>query len=482
MNTGMIAASLGLLLYIEAACLVPALLVALFYGDGDSPAFIVAILATAVSGFAARARKPERPDIYPRDGFAIVGLGWLLASLYGALPFWASGAMPSVVDAIFESVSGFTTTGASVLRDIEILPKGVLFWRSFTHWVGGMGVLLLMIAIIPSARANTFNIMQAESPGPSIDKFVPKVGRVARILYAIYGLITLVQVSLLLAGGMPLYDSLIHTFGSVGTGGFSNKNASVSAYNSLYLECVIMFFMAISGVNFTLYYSLFRRDWRSVLTNEELRLYFFVIAVSTALVAIDTGALYGSFAEALRRASFQVVSVITTTGFATADFDSWPAFSRSVLLFLMLAGACAGSTGGGLKCLRLLLLARAAKREFVKLVHPNAVYAVRLNGRAVDDGTLSGVLVFFFMYVSVVVIAALVVSLDGTDLITSSSAVLSCVGNIGPGLGGVSPIGNYAGFSPFCKITLSLCMVTGRLEIYPILLLCSPPFWSDKRT
>jgi trk system potassium uptake protein TrkH len=474
----MIAKSLGLLLYVEAACMIPSLAVALVYRGGDAPAFLASMLAASAAAFALRQARPARDDIYARDGYAIVGFGWLLVSAFGAMPFAASGAISSPADAFFESVSGFTTTGASILRDIESLPKGILFWRSFSHWIGGMGVLVLMLAILPSAGANTFHIMQAESPGPSTDKFVPKVGSAAKILYAIYACLTLAQTILLRLGGMPLYDSLIHAFGTVGTGGFSDKNASVAAFGSVYVEAVVMAFMMLSGVNFTLYYALYRHGWRSVLRDEELRFYCGAILVSTLLIAADIyGAVYQSAAEALRYASFQAVSVITTTGFTTADFNGWPAFSQAILLILMHAGACAGSTCGGIKCVRLILLAKIARREFVKRTHPNSVTAVRLNGKAIESGVLSGVLIFFYLYMAAAAAAILVISLDGKDLVTSATAAISCLGNVGPGLGAVGPTGSFAGFSPACKIALSLCMAIGRLEIYPVMLLCAPDFW-----
>jgi trk system potassium uptake protein TrkH len=457
----------------------PSFVVAAIYRGGDAQAFLLSILAASAAGFAARLAKPSGEGIHAKEGYAIVGLGWLLVSVFGAVPFIASGAIPHPADAFFESMSGFTTTGASILRDIESAPKGVLFWRSSTHWVGGMGVLVLMIAMLPSAGADTLHIMRAESTGPSTDKFVPKVRSAAKILYAIYALITMAQVALLSFSGMPLYDALIHAFGTVGTGGFSDKNASVAAFGSAYVEIVIMAFMALSGVNFALYHSMAKGGWRSALRDEELRFYFAVIAAATLAITIDTygWGVYKSLGEALRYASFQSVSIVTTTGFSTADFDAWPAFSRCVLLLLMLVGAGAGSTSGGVKCVRVILLAKAAKREFVKLAHPNSVSVVKLNGKAVERDTLAGVLVFFFLYIAAAVTATLLISLDGCGLLESATAVLSCIGNVGPGLGAVGPMGNYAGFSPACKVALSLCMAIGRLEIYPVMLLCAPAFW-----
>jgi trk system potassium uptake protein TrkH len=475
----MIAQSIGLLLYIEAACMIPSFAVAMIYGGGDARAFLFSILSVSAAAFAARLVKPARKDIYAKDGYAIVGLGWLLASAFGALPFIVSGAIPHPADAFFESVSGFTTTGATILRDIESLSAGILFWRSFTHWVGGMGVLVLMLAILPSAGAKAFLIMRAETTGPSADKFVPKVGSAAKILYGIYALITLAQAVLLCLGGMTVYDSLVHTFGTVGTGGFSDKNTSVAAFGSVYIEMVIAVFMMLSGVNFTLYYSLLRRDWKSVLHDEELRFYCALIFAAALGVTLNTymGGVYKSIVEAARYASFQVISIITTTGFSTADFNVWPSASQFVLLILMLVGASAGSTGGGMKCVRIILLAKIARREFLRLIHPNSVSVVKLNGKTVESETLAGVLIFFFLYIAALVAATVLISLDGSDLVTSATSVLSCVGNVGPGLGVVGPAGSFAGFSPLCKLALSLCMVAGRLEIYPVMLLCVPEFW-----
>jgi trk system potassium uptake protein TrkH len=477
MNYGMIASSLGWLLLIEAGCMVPSFFVALISNQSDVYAFAASIFITAGAGLAAKASKPATTDIFIREGYTIVGVGWLLVSMFGAIPFVASGAIPSVIDAFFEAVSGFTTTGSSILNDIESLPRGILFWRSFTHWVGGMGVLALLVAILPLANTNTFNIMQAESSGPSTNKFVPRISKAARILYAIYVLLTLIQVVLLLLGGMSLYDSLIHAFGTAGTGGFSDKNASVAAFDSVYIETVISVFMLIFGVNFTIYYAIFKGEWRSALRDEELRFFCAAAVISIALVTLNIkGQVFQSWTETLRYGVFQVCSIITTTGYVTADFNEWPAFSQFVLILLMLMGASAGSTSGAVKCARVLLLTKLAAREFVRLLHPDSVKVIKLNGRAVEERMLAGTAIFFFLYLAILIIATLLILLDGKDLISSFTAVLSCMGNIGPGLGAVGPVENFAGFSSAGKVVLSLCMVIGRLEIYPILLLAAPLF------
>lgn len=478
MNYKMIFKSLGTVLCIEAACMVPSLLVSLIYWQGDTVSFLLSILILAAFGFGLHRIKTATNDIYARDGFAIVALGWLLVSIFGALPFLISGAIPSVMDALFESVSGFSTTGASILRKVEELPKGILFWRSFTHWMGGMGVLILMLAILPSVKANTLHIMKAESPGPAPGKFVPKMGQVAKILYGIYVALTAVEVIFLLAGGMPVYDSLIHAFGTASTGGFSNRNASVGAYGSVYIETVITVFMLLFGVNFTVYYTMFKGNVKSILRDEELRFYLGTVLAAIVLITWNIrGSVFQSIGDAIRYSSFQVSSIITTTGYATADFNLWPLFSQWLIVLLMLIGASAGSTGGGMKCLRIILLFKIIKREIVKIIHPRSVQTVKINGSVVDEEILSGVMAFFFVYIAIFAASTVIVSLDNKDMISSSTAVLSAISNIGPGLGTVGPTGNYADFSLISKAVLSLCMIIGRLEIYPILLLFAPTFW-----
>ncbi|HHU48304.1 MAG: TrkH family potassium uptake protein [Caldicoprobacterales bacterium] len=478
MNYRMIFKSIGTVLCIEAACMLPSLLVAFIYREADTLSFAVSMFITAVTGFLLLRIKTPISRIYTRDGFAIVALGWLHVSAFGALPFLLSGSIPSVIDAFFESASGFSTTGASILRNVEALPKSILFWRSFTHWMGGIGVLILMIAILPSVNASTINIMKAESPGPAPGKLVPKIRQTAEILYIIYIVLTAIQVVLLLAGGMTIYDALIHAFGTASTGGFSSRNASVAAYSSVYTETVITVFMFLFGVNFTLYYMVFKRNIKSVLRDEELRFYFGVVITAIVLIVLNiNGTVYQSIGESIRYAAFQVSSIITTTGYATADFNIWPAFSQVILVLLMFIGACAGSTGGGLKCIRVILLFKIIKREIAKLNHPKAVQTVKINGRIVDEETLSGVMAFFFFWILIFAVSVLIVSLDGKDLITSTTAVTATLNNIGPGLGLVGPVGNYADLSVLSKAVLSVCMIVGRLEIYPIMLLCFSSFW-----
>jgi trk system potassium uptake protein TrkH len=474
----MIFKSVGTVLCIEAACMLPSLIVAFIYGEKAAVAFALSAAVVALAGFALLRIKTPVSRIYTRDGFAIVSLSWIFVTILGTLPFLLSGSIPSVIDAFFESASGFSTTGSSILRNVEALPKSILFWRSSTHWLGGMGILVLMIAILPSVSASSINIMIAESPGPSPGKVVPKIRETAKILYSIYILMTGILVVLLLAGGMSLFDALIHAFGTASTGGFSSRNTSVAAYNSVYIETVITVFMFLFGVSFTLYYMILKRNIKPVLRDEELRFYCGVVVTAIVLITLNiTGTVYQSIGESIRYASFQVSSVITTTGFGTADFNLWPTFSQIILVLLMLIGACAGSTGGGLKCIRIILLIKIIKREIAKLNHPRAIQTVKINGHKVDEETLSGVMAFFFFVMLIIAVSVLIVSLEGKDSITSTTAVIASISNIGPGLGAVGPTGNYADFSVLSKGVLSVCMLVGRLEIYPIMLLCFPSFW-----
>jgi trk system potassium uptake protein TrkH len=478
MNFRMVSKSLGIILICEALLMLPSFLAAFFFEDGDVVAFAITIVLLAFLGLLMFSIKPATRSIYARDGFAIVAFGWILISFFGGLPFYLSGAIPSYVDSFFESSSGFTTTGASILTDIESLPRGILFWRSFTNWIGGMGVLLLTLAILPSVGAGTFHIMRAESAGPAPGKIVPRIGDTAKLLYGIYFCITLVQTILLLAGGMSLYDSFIHAFATAGTGGFSNKNASVGAFDSIFIEIVITVFMFLCGTNFTLYYRVFKGDIKSVLKDEEFRAYAGITIASIILITINIfGTTFKSIWESLRHAIFQVVSIITSTGYITIDFNQWPVFSKCILVLLMFIGACSFSTGGGIKVIRIVILGKVIKRELMRIIHPRSVYSVKIGGRSIDDESLSAVMAFFFFYMLIFACAVLIVSLDGKTFETTVTAVAAMMGNIGLGLGDVGPSGNYNDFSDLSKVILSLCKIIGRLEIYPILLLAMPTFW-----
>ncbi len=478
MNFRMILKSLGMVLLVEAACMVPSLVVSLIYGQNDTQAFLISILILLAVGLFLQRIKPKTTDIYARDGFAIVSLAWIFLSLFGTMPFIISGSIPSFVDALFETTSGFSTTGASILTEVENLPKGILFWRSFTHWVGGMGVLVLMLAIVPSVKANTIHILQAESPGPNPGKLVPKMGQTVKILYLIYFVLTSVLVVFLLLAGMPLYDSLVHAFGTAGTGGFSIRNAGIGSYGSVTIDVIITVFMLLFGVNFSLYYQSIKGDLKSSLRDAEFRFYLGIVLTSIVLITLNIyGSVFDSLLESLRHSAFQVSSIITTTGYATTDFNLWPSFSKSILVLLMFIGASAGSTGGGIKCMRIVLLIKAARREIVRIIHPRSVYAVKLGGKVVDEETLSGVIMFFFTYIFIFVISVLIVSLDGKDLISNFTAVTSSISNIGPGLGIVGPMGNFSEYSILSKLVFSFCMLAGRLEIFPVLLLLAPTSW-----
>ncbi|NLK86906.1 MAG: TrkH family potassium uptake protein [Clostridiaceae bacterium] len=478
MNYRMIFSSLGTVLCIEAALMIPSLMVSLIYNQNDVYAFLISMVILLAVGCLLHLLKPKDTQMYARDGFAIVSLSWLFVSVFGALPFLISGAIPAPIDAFFESVSGFSTTGATILTQVESLPRGIMFWRSFTHWVGGMGVLALMLAVLPSVKASTVHIMVAESPGPNPGKLVPKIGQTVKILYIIYTAMTLVQIILLLISGMPLYDSIVNSLGTAGTGGFSVKNASIGAYNNVFAEVIILVFMLLFGTNFALHYQAIKGNIRSYFRDTEFRFYLGLVLVSILLIAVNiTGKVFGSFWESLRHSSFQVGSVITTTGYATADFNLWPSFSKAILVMLMFIGAAAGSTGGGIKCIRIILLIKVMRREVYKIIHPRSIYTVKINGKAVDEDVLTGVMAFFYAFIFIFVAALLIVSLEGKDLISNFTAVTATIGNIGPGLGIVGPTGNFSSYSALSKAVFSFCMIAGRLEIFPVMLLFAPTFW-----
>ena len=475
----MIGFVVGRILLTEAALLALPVVTALLYGESPVP-FLAAALALVAAGLALGIRKPERTALYARDGFAVVALAWILMSIFGAAPFVISGDIPHWVDAFFETVSGFTTTGASILTDVEAMSQSCLMWRSFTHWVGGMGVLVFVMAILPMTDGHGMHLMRAEVPGPTAGKLVSRMGDTAKILYAIYLAMTLVEIVLLLAGGMNLFDACIHAFGSAGTGGFSNKALSVGAYNSAYLEIVIGVFMLLFGVNFNLYYFLLIRRFRDVFRSDELRLYLIFVFASVAAIAANIVHIYGSVLTSLRHAFFQVSSIITTTGFATVDFNQWPSFSKAVLVALMFIGACAGSTGGGIKVSRILILLKAARSNMRKMLHPNAVATVRLEGKPLPESVVNGTYLYFTVYMMVFLASFLLLSLDGFDLITTVTAVVACFNNIGPGLELVGPMGNFSQFSPLGKLLLAFDMLAGRLELFPMLLLFSPSIWKRR--
>ena len=481
MNYKMVAFVLGRIFCIEAVLMLFPMLCAACYGEWYLlPAFLLPAVLLAVLGLAASLRTPKNTTIFARDGLAIVALVWVLMSAFGALPFVISGEIPSFIDAFFETVSGFTTTGSTILTDVEALSHGTLFWRSFAHWVGGMGVLVLAMAVLPMTDGRAMHLMRAEVPGPTVGKISSKLSDSAKILYAIYFAMTLAEVILLCAGGMPLFDSLIHAFGTAGTGGFSNKGLSVGAYNNPYFEIVIGVFMLLFGINFNLYYLLLLRRFRDAFCSEEMLTYLGIVAFSTVTITLNILHLYDGVGTALRTAFFQVSSIITTTGYASADFNLWPTYARTVICILTFIGACAGSTAGGLKISRVIIFFKAAKQDLNKMLHTHAVTTVRFEGKPLDEKVLRGVHNYFNIYMLLLAVSILLISLDGFDLVTTFTSVLTCFNNVGPGLEVVGPMGNFAGFSAPAKLLLSFDMLAGRLELYPMLALFSPRLWQKK--
>ena len=463
---------------VEACLLIIPAIVGLIYHEQESfRAFLISACAAAAAGGALILVKSEGSNVYAREGFAIVGLSWIMLSLFGCLPFVISRQIPSFVDAFFETVSGFTTTGSSILTDIEVLDKSILFWRSFTHWVGGMGVLVFSMIIIPLGGKRSMHLLRAESPGPSSGKLVPKMRNTAQILYGIYIALSVILLIFLLAGGMSLFDSLINVFGTAGTGGFSNYGASIAYFDSEYVDVVIGIFMILFGVNFNLYFLIFLKRGKVALRSEELHWYLGIIAFAVITIAININSIYGSVHQSLRHSFFQVASVITTTGFASMDFDLWPQYSRHLLVMLMFIGACAGSTGGGLKVSRVILLLRTVKRGMRRMIHSKSVEKVRFEGHVIEEETINTCLVYLAIYCLTGIISVVLLSLNNFTFETNVTAVISCMNNIGPGLGMVGPTGNFAAFSAFSKLLLSFDMLAGRLEFLPILLLFSRTTW-----
>jgi len=453
--------------------------VAFIYHEKSAWSFIIcAAAALLVSMIGAKIINPENKTIYAKEGFVIVALTWALMSALGAMPFVVSGEIPRFVDALFESVSGFTTTGASILRDVEVMSKGMLFWRSLTHWLGGMGILVFVMAIV-NLSDSPIHIMRAEMPGPIVGKLVPKAKQTAKILYIIYIVITVLEAVFLKFGGMTVYEAAVHAMATAGTGGFGIKNTSIGGY-SPYIQWVITVFMALFGVNFNIYYLLLAGKIKSLLKSSEMWIYFGIMAAATGLIIYNTSFLYGNIGDLVRHSAFQVSSIMTTTGFSTVDFNLWPGFSKAVLLLLMVCGACAGSTAGGLKVSRILILFKALHREFNKMVHPRSVQVLRLEGKTLDEGVINNCLTYFVLYCLINVVCIFLTSFDKFNLETSISATLACINNIGPAFGAAGPTSNYADFSVFSKLVLSAGMLLGRLEIFPVLLAVSPTTWVKK--
>jgi len=479
MNYRVVCNILGKVLLAEAILLVFPLAAGLWYDESIRP-FLWTMLPLLILGGGLNSVKPRRNDLFAREGFVVVGLSWLLMSAFGALPFVLSGDIPRYIDALFETVSGFTTTGSSILTDVEAMSRGCMFWRLFTHWVGGMGVLVFIAAILPISGDHYIHVMRAEVPGPTVSKLVPKARKTARILYLIYLALTVLELVFLLFGGMSFYDALLHAFATAGTGGFSTRAASIGAFDSVYIDVVISTFMLLFGCNFNLFYLLLLGQGLAALKSEELRVFLAIIAFSVLTIALNVMGSVGGFAQGLRYAYFQVTTIISTTGFATCDFDKWPELSRWILVLLMFVGGCAGSTAGGLKVSRIIILFKSYLYELKQLILPTRVKRIWFEGKAVSDQTVRSVLVYFQTYMFIIGLSVLLLTLDGHDLVTNLTASIACISNIGPGLNLVGPAGNFAFFSVPSKLVLILEMLLGRLEIFPVLFLFAPSVWRKR--
>ena len=481
MNYRMMGKFIGRILFVEVVFMLPALLISVYYGEKDTIfGFLTGmVISLLVALFLTVLCRKARKGFYAREGLVCVGASWIVMSLLGCLPFYFSGEIPHFIDAVFETVSGFTTTGASILPEVETLSRGNLYWRSFTHWLGGMGVLVFVLAIgrgRDKSDGYTMHLLRAESPGPKVEKLVPKMRDSAKILYFIYVLLTILNVLFLLIGRMPLFDAVCTALGTAGTGGFGIKNDSMAGY-SPYLQNVCTVFMLLFGVNFSCYFMLAIRQVKNVFRDEELRFYIGTILGSILLIAWNVRGFYQTLGETFRHAAFQVASIVTTTGFATTDFDLWPSFSKAILLSLMIVGACAGSTGGGFKCGRALLLIKSLRRNVRQILHPQKVQVVRVNGQMVTERVLDNTNAYLAAYVFIILFSFIVVSIDGFSPMTNFSAVLSCFNNIGPGLESVGPTCNFGDYSVLSKAMLIVDMLAGRLEIFPILILFSKSTW-----
>ncbi|MDD6051034.1 MAG: TrkH family potassium uptake protein [Clostridiales bacterium] len=479
MNIKLVFRLLGAILLVEAAAMLPSLCIALGYGEGDALAFVWTILLILLVGLPMRLlSRVEQTNLRAREGFLIVSLSWVLLSVFGSLPFVISGVIPHPVDALFEAVSGFTTTGASIMTQIDSQPHGIMFWRSFTHWIGGMGVLVLTLALLPQMSGRTSHLVRAESPGPTLSKIVPRMGDTAKILYLIYGALTLLEFLLLMLAGMNAFDAAIHAFGTAGTGGFSNYGASVGHFDSALIDAIITVFMVLFGVNFVMYYKAITGAWHEIRANEELKWYLSIFFGAMLIITLIILPEQGNVFTALRYSSFQVASIISTTGFATADFDLWPVAARMLIFCVMFVGSCAGSTAGGMKICRIGMLSKQALREVRHSIQPRKTMVVRFDGKAVDEGVLRQVATFAFLYMILMILGGFLLSLEGKyDVQTNLTAALTCVSNVGPGLGAVGPSGNFAGYGPLSKLLLSFLMLAGRLEIFPMLALFHPATW-----
>ena len=485
MNKKLVFNTLAKMGVIEAALMLLPTVISVYYREYSSMRvfLIVTAIMLVLDIPALLFIKPKTTNITARDGIAIAALGWIILSVFGALPFFISRQIPDFTDALFESISGFTTTGASILADVEALTKSMMFWRCLTHWIGGMGVIVLTVALLPSdKRSSGLQLMKAECPGPTVEKLVPKGKHSAMLLYIIYAALTFIMIFFLLAGGMPFYDSVCHAMGTAGTGGFNVKNAGLAYYNSAYLEGVVTVFMILFGINFNIYYFLILRKFVGIYKNTELKVYLCTIFSAIAIIIFNTMhyGVYDKFSKALRYASFQVGSIMTSTGYATADFDAWPSLSKTILVLLMFIGACAGSTGGGFKVSRVIILAKTAKRSLRKALHPKSVNIVRSDDKQLDMETVHSVSNYLIIYLAIFFISLILISINNMDFGSSFTSVSACLNNIGPGIGQVGPTCNYGGLNDLSKYVLSFDMLLGRLECLPMLMLFAPSMWFKK--
>lgn len=478
MNNSIIRYILGCVLKIETILLLFPCLVAIIYREDKGIYFFITACICLVLGTLLTLKKPESLVFYLKEGSAATALSWIIMSLFGALPFWLSGEIPSFTDALFETVSGFTTTGASILSDVEALSHCSLFWRSFTHWIGGMGVLVFLLAVIPLSGGSQINLMRAESPGPSVGKLVPKIKTTARLLYIIYFGMTILQIVFMLAGGLELFDTLAITFGTAGTGGFGIKNNSIGGY-SPYIQWVVAIFMVLFGVNFNVYYLVLYRKWRKALSIEEVHTYLMLIVISVTVIFINIARTIGTASDALRHAFFQVSTLITSTGFSTTDYDLWPQTSKTVLIVVMFIGACAGSTGGGIKVSRVIILVKSIKKELASYIHPKCIQKIKMDGKPVEHEIVRATNVYFVAFTIIFFLSVLAISVDNKDFTTNFTAVLATMNNMGPGLAEAGPSQNFGSFSIFSKIVLMFDMLAGRLELFPLLILFHPGIWKE---
>ncbi|MGX7092924.1 TrkH family potassium uptake protein [Hutsoniella sourekii] len=481
MNKRIVFGTLGYIMWLEAILLLVPIFVGLYYQDSSSViySFVITIGVLLVIGFLLRMLMPQSPQYTLKEGFAVTALAWFLLAFFGGLPFVLAGEIPSVIDATFEMASGFTTTGASILTDVEALSQSMLFWRSFSHLIGGMGVLMFAFAILSELGQGSVNIMRAEVPGPEFGKLSAKNRTSAQILYGMYLVMTLVLILLLICSGMKPFDAIIHAFGAAGTGGFSNKAQSVGAFNNPLAEYILAVAMVIFGVNFNLYYLLLKKHFRKVWANEELRLFLVIVALSTGLIMMNLYPDYRSLEHLFRDAFFTVTTIISTTGYATADFGAWPLFSHIVLLIIMFTGAMAGSTAGGIKVSRVLIYLKTLKAEIRRSVNPRRIIPIRVDGQTLEPNYLLSVFIYLAVYLLIFVMAVLLVSVSQNDFMTAFSAVSATINNIGPGMGLVGPTGSFASFTPISKMVLTFVMIAGRLEIYPVLMLLMPSVWKE---